>query len=90
MFFGWDKCFFWPEQLLPWLGLLLSSNPVLWIVPEDKMQRLRCQLQRIVSEQQLSSRELASMAGLLEAVRDALPHMRCFEHANRMKHRSRM
>lgn len=70
---GLAKCVLWPCQHLKYLGMLLALDTLQCSIPEQKLQKFVQALDEAVSEDVITARQLARIAGMLVSFAPAVP-----------------
>lgn len=71
---SWEKCELLPIQRGKFLGLVVDTVACQLLVPADKVARIKDSIQKVQQQKQATSRQLASIAGMLMSAAPAL-HM---------------
>ena len=69
---NYDKSMLIPTQKIQFLGLLIDSTQMLFILPETKTTSIRKACQQLVNKQRPTIREVSRVLGLLEFCRPAV------------------
>ena len=69
---SWQKCQLLPVQTGRFLGLIVDTAQCKLVVPQDKVDRIKSSIERLLQRQQATSRELACVAVMLMSASPAL------------------
>ena len=61
-----------PVQSGKFLGLIVDTTECKLVVPQDKVDRIKSSIKKLLQKQQATSRELACVAGMLMSASPAL------------------
>ena len=69
---NWEKSQFEPKQEGIWLGIKVNTRTLQFSVPEEKLNKLKTNIDNIANKEECSAKQLAKIAGTLSSMHLAL------------------